>query len=205
MSPKNDASLQTTKQMLDELDALMERMLSVPVNDSEDAPLFPAEVVNSPALSAKLTLLESAPLSQIPAPPMLEQHPPFNPPHRTMPAQPAAAEPVEMAEPQRIEPELLTNDVLPPSIPSPVGSLLAEVSAPDDAQLGELGFAPALWVNQAFDASTEILGGAGGLLRGPAARTLLGIAGVALLLVAIGWFLNDWLGWNGSVWFNKIL
>src|SRR5438067_3671383 len=61
----NDTSLQTTKQMLDELDALMEQMLSLPVNDLEGAAAFPREIVKTPtpmlppALSAKLTLLEA--------------------------------------------------------------------------------------------------------------------------------------------------
>ena len=33
----NDASLQSTKQMLDELDALMEKMLTLPVSDLDEA------------------------------------------------------------------------------------------------------------------------------------------------------------------------
>ena len=51
----NEAALQSTRQMLDELDSLMERMLSLPVNDLEDAAPFPKEVV--PA--AMLTLLQA--------------------------------------------------------------------------------------------------------------------------------------------------
>src|SRR5262245_52929810 len=48
-----------TRQMLDELDAVMERMLALPVNDlSEPAPAMPSEVPESPALTAQLSLVE---------------------------------------------------------------------------------------------------------------------------------------------------
>ncbi len=43
--------------MLDELDALMDRMLTLPVNDLDDAPSPPA-IVRMPAMSATLTVLE---------------------------------------------------------------------------------------------------------------------------------------------------
>ena len=56
-------TLQTTKQMLDELDALMEKMLSLPVNELEDGSAFPEEVVKPTAstLAATLTLLRETP------------------------------------------------------------------------------------------------------------------------------------------------
>ena len=47
-----------TKHQLDELDALMERMLSLPVNDLDEAPSLPKESVKGPTLAASLTLLE---------------------------------------------------------------------------------------------------------------------------------------------------
>src|SRR5436309_15893108 len=44
----------STRQMLDELDALMERMLALPVNELEDGPAKLA-----PQLSAQVTVVES--------------------------------------------------------------------------------------------------------------------------------------------------
>src|SRR5947209_3050651 len=83
-TPPQDGSLQSTRQMLDELDALMERMLSLPVNDLDDAPPMPAR---GPALSARLTVLEP-PVPPKAEPPRSEPgapHPPMNPPHLSLP------------------------------------------------------------------------------------------------------------------------
>jgi hypothetical protein len=55
---KEPETLQSTRQMLDELDALMDRMLTLPVNDVDDAPPPPA-IVRMPAMSATLTVLEA--------------------------------------------------------------------------------------------------------------------------------------------------
>jgi hypothetical protein len=58
---KEPPPLQSTRQMLDELDALMDRMLAIPVNDVDDsAPAVPAApaVVRMPTVSATLTVLE---------------------------------------------------------------------------------------------------------------------------------------------------
>ncbi len=184
--PPKDVSLQSTKQMLDELDALMERMLALPVNDAEEAPPFPTEVVKKPALSAKLTLLEPPPAPLAVSPPHRitqadsspTEHPPLNPPHRIIPIE-------QIAAPQ---PEPLTNEIMPPSLTTKVAPILAEIAespAPTQSAVH-----PLVGINQAFDTVT------GELLRGPLARALLGFLGIALLLVATCWFLKDYLGWN---------
>ena len=80
MKTTNGTSLQTTRQMLDELDALMEKMLLLPVNDPDEAVPFPEAIVK-PALSATLTLLQApAPVNVAPA-----SHPALNPPHFVTP------------------------------------------------------------------------------------------------------------------------
>src|SRR5438552_5117357 len=56
---KEPATLQTTRQMLDELDALMDRVLALPVNDVEDTAPAPREIVRMSTVSATLTVLES--------------------------------------------------------------------------------------------------------------------------------------------------
>lgn len=54
---KESATLQTTRQMLDELDALMDRMLALPVNDVDDPVPTPREIVRIPTVAATLTVV----------------------------------------------------------------------------------------------------------------------------------------------------
>src|SRR5207244_13738 len=74
---KEPATLQSTRQMLDELDALMDRMLAIPVNDLDDAAAPPRGIVRMATGSATLTVLEppaeedDAPAKQ--APPLPRQ------------------------------------------------------------------------------------------------------------------------------------
>jgi hypothetical protein len=198
----NDSSLQTTKQMLDELDALMEKMLSLPVNDLEDAPPLPRGVVKAPSLSATLTLL-APPAQAYQAPDPSLPHPAVNPPHITLPAaQPAEPEPMQdlatpFAAPDPApQPEPLTNEVMPPSVLAKLGPLLAEIPQPARPMATQWGYLPLLLTNAAFDRATTYLGVVGHRLRSQAGRTLLGVSGVALMAVAVGWLVKDWLGWN---------
>ena len=55
---KDPAPLHTTRQLLDELDALMERMLAVPVEDGAESGETAGEAASTPALGATLTMLE---------------------------------------------------------------------------------------------------------------------------------------------------
>src|SRR5438105_9673861 len=55
---KEPATLQSTRQMLDELDALMDRMLAIPVNDLDETAAAPRGIVRMPTVSATLTVLE---------------------------------------------------------------------------------------------------------------------------------------------------
>jgi hypothetical protein len=63
-------TLQSTRQMLDELDALMDRMLALPVNDLDDSAPPPPDIVRMPTVSATLTVLEApaveAPVVEVP-------------------------------------------------------------------------------------------------------------------------------------------
>jgi hypothetical protein len=59
-------TLQSTRQMLDELDALMDRMLALPVNDLDDSVPPPPDIVRMRTVSATLTVLE-APVVEAPA------------------------------------------------------------------------------------------------------------------------------------------
>ena len=193
-----DATLQSTKQMLDELDALMEKMLSLPVNETDDGSASAPEVKSPslpPTLSATLTLLEppaKAPVRDLPLPE--PEHPAVNPPHLEMPVAPPPPLPPPVREPAPL-PEPMTNDVTPPSVMPKLEPLLEEIPEPDVPLTTEWGYLPLLWMNQAFDGLTIALG-AGEWLRSQAGRMLLGVSGVALLAFAVAWLVRDWLGWN---------
>jgi hypothetical protein len=203
-NPTNDTTLQTTKQLLDELDSLMEKMLSLSTNDPDDAPPFPQEVIKPPAstptLSATLTLLEppapgrpsASSYFSIPEP--LSPHSAVNSPHfASDPAQPGPAPIGYQPAPQ---PEPLTNQVVPSSMLRELQPLLEQIPEPATPMTTLWIYLPLLWINQAFDGSTSILGPTGDLLRSQVFRALLGLSGVALMVLAAGWFLKDWLGWN---------
>lgn len=210
----NDGSLQSTKQMLDELDSLMERMLALPMNDLEGgADTATVAPKKSPPLAARLTVIEALPEK----PPVLEKttpakevglpHPTLNAPH--LPRQDEDArdardtrdmrETREMAlpevEPARPAPKPLTNDIAPPSVMTEIEPLLADIPAPAKPSIRSRMVVPFLWLNHQFDQATVWLPG-GEWLRSVLGRHVLGASGVAMTVVAIGWLLKDWLGWN---------
>jgi hypothetical protein len=212
--------------MLDELDALMERMLALPVNELEEEPKAPA-----PPLAATLTVVEP------PAPAPEPSRPPLQPPHRipvpdfTPAAEPppavlmgrvsapplfrqeignAAQTPAELSEPKPppiivpesrrtvpkpfwSEPVPAPDEILPPLVikpPEPVQKLVRRRS------LGSVLLHPVLWLNQAFDRCTKMLGGPGRWLRSSRGRMFLGYLGLALLALAALWCVYDWMGWT---------
>ncbi len=223
-NPTQDGSaLHATRQMLDELDALMERMLALPVNDLDDAPPAPRAPVRTATLSATLTVLDpsagagpsplstSVTVSTVPAETALaappQPPPPYNPPHfLTLPtsAPPAAAwpgppsppAPAPVPAPFGPRPEPLTPDVIPPTVLSEIQPLLADI--PDHTPGVEAWLAaPLIWANQLFDAAAEAVLGQGGLwLQTRGGRAVLGVAGIGMGLLAAGLWAKDALGWT---------
>lgn len=59
-----------------------------------------------------------------------------------------------------------------------------------------LALVPLIGVNWAWDFATWLIGPPGRWLRTPAFKNLLGVAGIALLALAAGWLLRDWMGWT---------
>ncbi len=107
--------LHATRQMLDELDALMERMLALPVNDAEEATPPPTAALPPapPPLTAKLTLLhvptEDPPLD----PPHAGTNPSHLPAMRAVP--PPTALPPLLEETPRPAPRL-SDHMVPPAL-----------------------------------------------------------------------------------------
>lgn len=192
------AKLHDTRQLLNELDALMDQMLALPINEHyEDempaAPAQPEPATSAPAtVSATLTMLDAPAAEEQPAAQQTEQQPadddaePSAPRYETSPeSTTSTAEPIpvpvlaDVADPPKIE--------LDP-LPAPVASAPWR---PD-----HISYQFLLWVNQRYDSGTLRFGKPGKLLRSRAVRMLLGLAGLGLLGLAAAWLANDWLGWN---------
>jgi hypothetical protein len=181
-SPQSPVSLQPTRQQLEELDALMKRMLALPV----DGPEEPAVAPPPESEAADLALPEpEPPKASEPAAAVVVSVPPealpLLPPRRLLSPAPAllrpdgaTARPSSADEPER----LVTDDGPPPVSP---------------------WVYPLVWCNQVFDAGTLLLGPVGRWLRGPVGRVVLGTLGLLLLAAAAAWVALDQMGWRGWV------
>jgi len=161
-------SLNDTRQLLDELDALMDQMLALPIDGENDATEAPS---TTPTVSATLTMLEENAA--------------------------AAPRPVEDAGSQptvETVPVTVISDVAAP----PKCELIPAPLAPPTARWhpGQIGYQFLLWANQGYDYGTTWLGMPGRLLRSRFGKALLGAAGLFLLGAALCWLCKDWLGWN---------
>jgi hypothetical protein len=220
---KEPATAQSARQMLDELDVLMDRMLAIPVNELDDAAPSAPAIVRMPTVSATLTVLE-APVEdeESPAPerrePLRESFVSYSALSETMPGetkplpllikpptfQPSQESPAPEHGNSAPEPDPIPEEVIPPSITA-ITALPAPTFTPNHTEepvplpgpsLASRCLLPLVWFNQAFDKSTLILGGTGRWLRGPRGRYLLGLMGLVLLLMAGLWLVKDWLGWT---------
>jgi hypothetical protein len=164
-------SLHDTRQLLDELDALMDQMLALPIDDQDEAVTSP---VTTPTVSATLTLLEAGPGA---APAGMDGV--------DLPAPPRYVEPVPAPIIGAVA--ALTSIELTP-LPPPLRTARWRPS--------RLAYQFLLWTNQGFDYGTTWLGPAGRFLRSGAGKALLGSGGLILLALALAWLGKDWLGWN---------
>jgi len=196
-----DPDAENSKALFEELDALLERMLALPVsyleeNDHtageegrQDVPLITiaeAMLDPNPPYSAPLPPVSAtdeafasrsvpdAPPSEAPAPPV-----PAPPPARTFPLPPPESRSVDSSSvsvpPVAMVPQRRPRVFVPP--PPPL-------------------LLPLIWCNRAFDGLMLPLGPLGHWLRGKRGRAFLGFMGLLMLLAACGLFLNDWFGWT---------
>jgi hypothetical protein len=175
-----------TRQLLDELDALMERMLSLPVEELDgEEPLPPphSPLLREPALP---------PVGRIELPPSLTQRIEAGPPVPEI-ALPDATAPA-------VPPAAAATTTSPPPVrtgtrwtPSPTLERGLETPLPEVRAVWWMQ--PVLWCNRVFDRATLRLGPAGRWLRGDTGRTVLGWIGVVLLALALTCLVLDVLGW----------
>ncbi len=162
----------STRQLLDELDDLMQRMLALPVHHLDDEPA-PSEAAVVPTVAPPPPLSAPVMHALLPAPPENDPpDPPADPPPPRQEAPPVAA------------PRL-------PRVYAPRGR---HVGPPVRAAVPAWFLWPLIWGNRAFDRGTAWFGGPGRWLRSPAGRTLLGWAGLLLLGLAIAWGILKWIG-----------
>jgi len=203
--------------MLDELDALMERMLALPVNDLEDVPREPPQ---RPALAATLTVLEEPRESPSPSE-TVGQEELLN---REYPAAESQADASSYQTSETIPPssddfesslapsspgfasgpnyewrgqaaETTGAETLPPLIRPRSTAVLVPYRKPRRTLAGWL-LSPLVRFNLAFDRWMSRLGWAGGWARRPWGRLTLGLIGLGMMLGAIGWVLYDWSNWT---------
>ena len=207
---KDPVPLHTTRQLLDELDALMDRMLALPIEDGTDASAGGAAAVGAatPAMGATLTLIEPPGGAESPA----DELGPADADDAGQGERASSEEPASFQEPTPFETPtefpsfdvpsystMLTPDRDdPPPTPSVV-----EVIAPTPQPLAplprrlrptrSLGYQFLLWFNRSYDRGTYLLGPRGQGLRGAKFRLGLGLMGSILLAAALGWLAWDWM------------
>jgi hypothetical protein len=194
------ASPRSTRQLLGELDALMDQMLSLPVEEGAASPsprVDPPHSVPAPLhpLAVTMTLLEA------PEPTVDE---PIATPSIELPESDESASEDESFWVQEAD---LVPD--PPPRPTPTGRTalvpvrsqpLALGPPPPIARLPyrqkRRSYAWALRLDRFLAHRTFGFGFVGRLLRSDIGRTVLGILGILMLLIAIGWLAKDLLHWT---------
>lgn len=200
-----DGNVASTRQMLDELDALMERMLALPVNDLDE---LAREPLPRPTLTATLTVIETAEpeltsgeapavpaVSQTESVPVLENPAWTSPPpeETTVPA--ATQTPTGPNYQWELPPTAdLAQESLPPVMVPPT-PIIEPLRAPRRSFVGWL-LSPLVAFNRAFDGWLEPLGGLGRWFRRPAGRFVLGLAGLGMLAGALLWVIRDLASWT---------
>ena len=221
-TPRPASPVDPTQHQLDELEALMQRMLALPVNQLDDEP---GSVAALPPL-APLPEWESAPALEMQEVPEIEQPGDREPEEesvvsvaeRVLPAvveqeterpadkQTESPEPVAAAE--RMIPMLRAPIVVrPPEIernePKAATYKFGKPYIPPPRRVGRptrdrpgFGMRLLLWSNRAFDRQVGRWGGLGRWLRGWYGRALLGLTGLLLLMAALVLGVLEWIGWT---------
>jgi hypothetical protein len=212
MSSPTPATQVPTRQQLDEIDALLRRMLTLPPMMGETAPPAPpapqpqsdsfaapvmqtyqGPIVGEPAVHSWRVEWPQAPAQPTPSPPSVVawgSPVPASPPPESAPwvQNPPQYTPPPFATPVPSESQPQPAFQAPAYLPQPT-------IAPAPNRRGSTSTFMGLIVllNGTFNVLTYLLGPLGKWLRGPG-RTFIGWVGVAMLLTAIGWAVGDWQG-----------
>jgi hypothetical protein len=189
--PRSSALDPATRQQLDELDLLMQRMLALPV----DSPEEPAPLSEPPdAAAADSTTAPSdqrASTSAVPDTPSAAFE-------TSTPPQSRATDRNKQPAPggrHRTHTLPLSAGFAASTPRTPAQSPLP-VSLPASPRRLAWPLHPLLWINLVFDWSTGWLGPLSGWLREPGGRALIGWGGLLLLAAALAWLAWDGIGWT---------
>ncbi len=170
-------SAHPTRQQLDDLEALMQRMLALPVNPGEDEPAAELPVLTAEAEPVRREETAWQPVTHTVETVVSE------PPPATSPALP---------QPARETPSAAltasSSSVKPPAVKPP--AVLNRV------RHFPRWLAPIVWINRAFDNWTMPLGRPGRWLRSRQGRALLGALGFLFMAAAAGWMILSLVGWT---------
>ena len=210
--PPAGSAAPPTRQLLDELDALMQRMLALPVNQLEEQ-LGTAEEEIPPSAAEAPPLSDSADESENPPPvpeTQAEGGPPFAPlgseaalfteggsgPEKSeadwgpiLPAGPEILAAIGQRQPEGESAGARSN---PPSPATIVPSHTPTLALGHAAVPGWLR--PLVWANRCFDGATAWMGPPGRWLRGESGRAVLGWVGLGLTAGAIAWVIGMVVG-----------
>ncbi|MGE3803147.1 MAG: hypothetical protein AB7K24_00585 [Gemmataceae bacterium] len=206
--PGKDASVvQTTQKQLEELDALIQKMLELPVSQLEEDPFndmpIPAMPTSAPPSPLRTRSERPAASSASPTAPAQEPAESSTKTGNTeAPADKKLETIVKKASPEanknreRLETQFTRKATPaapePPAGKKPMARLVGRLPRlPDDWHL-----LPLLWPNRAFDQLTTRCGRPGIWLRGRSGRLFLGITGIVLAVAACAWAILDWIAWN---------
>jgi hypothetical protein len=212
-----------TRQLLDELDALMQRMLALPVEQLDDEPQAkPDDVATTPTAAdlaaeplpteedeAKVDDVaeeeplsrENAPAENCASPAALAEAPsevpcplPSEPDlDRIIPASPEVLEALGRRPPPEPERKRDARPLQP--LPFALPSLPHVLS--DSRMTAAPGWLrPILWSNRVFDRCTAWFGPPGRWLRGPRGRAFVGWLGLGILVGGLVWLLVNEIGWT---------
>jgi hypothetical protein len=187
-----------TRQQLDELDALMQQMLALPVNPSEPAapPLDTERGPNKTEKPAPSQIVQSQS-----APPLLEIK--IGPTEISTDSRRSEAEPMNIGAEIGTQPGPALSSAVPAAATGkecevaeegkqpPAGREVPRTRSVADNRLQLL-----VWINRVFDACMPGLGPLGRWLQAPFGRACLGWTGALLLAAALVWALLDAAGWT---------
>jgi hypothetical protein len=201
--PQPSSPVRPILEQLDELEALMQRMLALPVNqlEGEAGTVADTSTDPTPPLARSRDLGRATP-GPTPTGPGLRQAPEeaVRLPNNNVPA-PALPPGTVRSRTDNADGQAGGPQALPPArrtsetFSNPWSTDAERQASQRPEELAGFRFRPLMWVNQAFDRCTSRLGPLGPGVRGPRGRAVIGWAGLLLLAAALTWAVLDWTGW----------
>lgn len=171
-----------TRQQLDDLDALLERMLALPTSPEDETSGGPPDTPLPPRPSA----LQPPPGNVVLADPILAPLPP--PPRRPEFSDP---QPLPLVNPVPLEQRRAAILARPEPLTPPFLGTPRERPREPFVLLR-----PFLWCNRSYDRIALGLGAPGQWLRRPGGRNLVGLLGLMMIAVAVVLVVVDRIGWT---------